>query len=51
MKIVRLAADELLVQKRFDLLRFNQNDAVGILYFAFDDEELFLGDHKSKFLE
>ena len=35
-EIVRLASDELLVRKRFDLLRFDQNHAVGILHFAFD---------------
>ena len=51
MEIVRLASDELLVQKRLDLLRFDQNDAVGILHFAFDDEKRFLRDHEPQLLK
>src|SRR4029077_15674560 len=35
-KIMRLAADELLVRKRSDFASFDQNDVVGILHLTFN---------------
>jgi hypothetical protein len=39
MKIMRLAADELLVREWPDFLRLNQHDIVGVLHRSFDDEK------------
>ena len=50
-KIVRLASDELFVEKRSDLARFDQNDVVGILHFAFDEQKGFFSDHETKMFE
>ena len=51
MKIVRLASDELFMCERPDVARFDQNDAIRILHFAFDKQEGFLGDHEPKAFE
>ena len=48
---MRLASDELFVRERSDLLRLDQNDAVGILHFAFDDEKWLFGDQEPQLLE
>jgi len=48
MEIVRLTSDELFVHERSDLLRFNQNDIVRILDFAFDEQKGFLCDEEAK---
>ena len=48
MEIVRLAPDELFMRERSDLLRFNQNDIVRILDFAFDEQKGFLCDEEAK---
>ena len=47
-KIVGLASDELFVGERSDFARFNQDDAIGILHLAFDEEKGFLSYHKPK---
>ncbi len=51
MKIVRLAADELFVREGSNVLRFNQNDIVRILDFAFDEQKSFLRNHQPGPLE
>jgi len=43
MEIVRLAAGEFLVGEWPDVARFNQDDTIGILDFAFDQQKCFLG--------
>ena len=48
MEIVRLAANEFGMRKRSDFARFNQNDIVRILDFAFDERKGFLCDEKAK---
>jgi hypothetical protein len=45
-KIVRLTSDELFVRERSDLACFNQNNAIRILHFAFDQQKCFLGDRE-----
>jgi hypothetical protein len=45
---VRLAPDKLLVRERPDLARFNQNNAIGILHFAVDQQKSFLSDYQAK---
>jgi len=51
MKIVRLAANELFVGKRANILRFDQDDLVRVLNNAFDDEKWFFGDQQSHSLK
>jgi hypothetical protein len=51
MKIVRLAADELFVDEGSNVLRFDQNDIVRILHFAFDEQKGFLRNYEPGTLE
>jgi hypothetical protein len=46
MKIVRLAADELFVRERPDLFGFDQDNVLGVLHLAFDQEKWFLGNQE-----
>jgi hypothetical protein len=48
MKIVRISAHELLVRERSDVARFDQNNVIGILDFAFDEQKCFFSDQKTK---
>ncbi len=50
-EIVRLASDELFVRERSDLACFNQNNAIRVLHFAFDQQKCFFGDHEPKSFE
>jgi hypothetical protein len=51
MKIVGLAADELLVGERADFLGFDQDDVVGVLDHAFDNEKWFFRNQEPHPLE
>ena len=42
MKVMGVAAGELAVGERFDFFGFYEDDVVGVLDLAFDDEEVFL---------
>jgi hypothetical protein len=43
-EIVRLAAGEFLMRERSDVARFNQNNVIRILHFAFDEQKCFFSD-------
>ena len=51
MKIVRFTSDESFVNERFNISRFDQDDIVRILDFAFDEQKGFLCDHEAKLFE
>ena len=48
MKIVRLAANELIMREWSDVARFNQNHTIGVLHFTFDEQKCFFRDQKTK---
>jgi len=51
MKVMRAAADEVFVVEAFDVVGFDGDDIVNVLETAGDEEERFLGDDETEFLE
>jgi hypothetical protein len=48
MKIVRGAANQLLVPQGFDVASLHENGAVGVLQMAFDNQKTFLRNHQAQ---
>jgi hypothetical protein len=46
MKVVGLAADELVVRERLDLFGFDQHDVLTVLHLTFDQEKWFFGNQE-----